>query len=194
MGILDRDEVAAVSITDDRHPDRYDWPDLEAAEHYAELALTYYMKYFEMVKEKLSIASEATQVTGKAAENGSQLDYYAIEWDRILKKYIENGAAEEDLSQIENILVTIPWAIKENYDSLIAQSEKIKKIMEELSSEDYKEALQAVQDIQSRPNPLSGLIPEEYTEEEKRLSNHIQNEEMKIAKESEAFKIILPKE
>lgn len=178
----------------ERHPDGYNWPELEKADYHADLALTYYIKFFDMVLEKIAIARQATEASDVDSAN-----HYVSEWDRILKNYVRNGATEEDLAKIEEILSTVPASIRTNYETMVAESEKVRDLMEDLSRKEYREAIRLAEEVQSLPNPMSGLTPEEYAEEEKRLSaarldKSPPNTETETARKPDAFKIVIPKD
>lgn len=136
-----------------------DLPDHDTAHEIMEVAFEHYFMHTEAVMKKLSHAKDATDLGLKEI---SKVKSYGDVWDEILEKFTMAGLSEDGLKHIESILGTMPKVIDDIYESLVTADAELQELEKELSSDRYKEALDQINEIQSQPNQMSGLGPEEY--------------------------------
>ncbi len=166
---------AAAGYTDTTHPDQYDWPEQDQVQQSLELVLEHFLKHTKVVRQKLEIAKEATAQSIEDIEKVCQAyDFddnmpvlknvrsYENMWDDILDKFQKHGTSADELHKIEDILTTIPTTIKIHYESLLSQNKRLEEAIEALNGPEYEHAFALANEIQSRPNPMSGLTAEEY--------------------------------
>lgn len=141
--------------------------------------LEYYIKHHDVVLKKLDHARDATKksineidVVSKASildvpdEQKQEIQAYDDMWMQIIEHFRDSGVSEDELIKIEEILTKIPRLIKKYYDLLVEQDHVLQKLMEELKSDEYQEALEITENIQSRTDSLSGLSPHEFDSKE----------------------------
>jgi len=141
----------------------------EKAEELVGYALEHYLKHRDAVMKKLGHAHTATSKSIKDIDEsdvGSKDRDVCIAYDGmwldIIEKFKESGVSEDDLSKVDHILTRIPALIKNYYDAFVAQDKALQALLQGLESPEYKQALQAVKTIQSEPDMLSGLDPDEF--------------------------------
>jgi hypothetical protein len=149
-------------------------PEGDRAHELMSLVLEHYIKHHEVVFKKLHIAQEATvkslqelekMAPGLQSKSGNTIDdirKYEHMWGAIIEMFKAHGATEDDLERIEHVLLAIPRAIKQHYDAIIEQDKALQKLIASLNTDEYKKAVAIINEVQSRPNPMSGLGPEEY--------------------------------
>lgn len=150
------------------------WPDPDMANDLMAVVLEHYIRHHEVVFKKLHVAQEATvksieelenmssSLRSKSGHNIEDIRKYDHMWSAIIEMFKAHGATEDDLDRIEQVLLTIPRAIKQHYDMMVAQDQALQALIASLDTEEYKKAVKIINEVQSRPNPMSGLGPEEY--------------------------------
>lgn len=136
--------------------------------------LEHYVKHSEVVLKKLGHAQTATHKSINEIESKSdapadkppselkQMYAYDQMWDKVISQFRVSGLTEDELSQIERVLDRIPRMIKKYYDLLVEQDKILQELMRDLESVEYKKAMELVKRIQSQPDLLSGLAPDEF--------------------------------
>jgi len=150
----------------------YDLPDAKEADRLMDCAFEYYLKHYQVVQKKIVHARTATQQSMEEYEHtqGNSKDSKEFQdmekcdslWHMITELFKNAGVAEDDLTKIESILLTIPRTIKQYYDTLIEQDKPLLLLVKELAAEKYKKACEIIENIQKRPNEMSGLDSKEY--------------------------------
>lgn len=136
-----------------------DLPDHDTAHEIMEVAFEHYFMHTEAVLKRLGYAKDATN---QSLEGLLKVKSYRGVWDEILGKFIEAGLSEDGLQRIELVLGNMPKMIDEIYTTLVEADRELASLEEELGSEKYRQALEQIEEIQSQPNQMSGLGPEEY--------------------------------
>ena len=167
------------TVPDADSPESGDYPDAEMSHVLMEHVFEHYLKHHSVVLRKLVHAQDATlksiqeieelrkQIKADEAHHEFQtVKKYEKMWKQIIELFENSGLSEAEVQKVEDMLVTIPKVIKRYYEVLIQQDKVLHELIEELNSEKYKVALAAVKKIQSRPNLMTGLGPEEYEETE----------------------------
>ena len=128
------------------------------------VVLNHYVHHHELVLKKLNAAQKATllSVSADKKENKEELIRLEKLWADILEIYGQCGISEEELFTVENILESIPGDIKERYREIIASDETIQVLIEKMNRREYEKAKHLIESIQSTPNPMSGLMPDDY--------------------------------
>lgn len=134
-------------------------PDQETAHEMMEIAFEHYFMHTEAVLKRLAHAKNATQ---QSLDGLMKVQAYGNVWDEILDKFMAAGLSEDGLQRIELLLGGMPKVIDDVYSSLVQADRELVTLEEELDSARYKDALERIEEIQSRPNEMSGLGPEEY--------------------------------
>lgn len=164
-----------------------DLPSPAVSDEIMSYALDHYLKYHEVVMKKLCHAREATKhslheinalckrlrIDG-TSEELEDVKKYDEMWRDIIHLFSNCGASETELELIENVLVDVPETIRRHYEVLLQQDQMLAALIEEISNSKYRDALDAIKKIQSRPNPMSGMTPEEYDEVVELVSNDAQ--------------------
>jgi hypothetical protein len=75
------------------------------------------------------------------------------------------GITEDELFEIENILKTLPDSIRVHFERLVKLDQMLQKLILTLEKMDYAGAMEKINTIQSRPNPMSGLSRNDYESE-----------------------------
>ncbi len=150
------------------------YPEPDTAHDLMQLVLEHYVVHHQVVFKKLHHAQTATIQSIQELENMSaalqatsghsveDIRKYDHMWSAIIEMFKAHGATEDDLERIEDVLLTIPRAIKKHYDIIMEQDKALQKLISGLNTEEYKKACMIINEVQSRPNPMSGLGPEEY--------------------------------
>ncbi len=150
----------------------------EKAHELMACVMDHYVKHHKVVLKKLGHAHSATlksieeiddicvrySIRPDSAEF-QEVRRYDKMWEEIIALFRQKGASEEDLLKIDEILTGIPQAIKHYYDLLVAQDRALKKLIAQLDFDRYREACTAIAQIQGGPNIMSGLLPQQYGEE-----------------------------
>lgn len=149
-----------------------DAPGPEISDELMQPLLDYYVKLHEVVQKKLGHAKTATQhgLEKFTADDGSDLPQKLAEldqlWNEILEMFREAGLSTQDLEEIEKTLMLIPNAIRAHYEDLIERDRALRALIDEITSRDYLEAYEHARRItkklQSAPNLMSGLKPDDY--------------------------------
>ena len=147
----------------------------EASSDLMEAVLSHYVNHHKVVLQKLRHAKMATlqgmeEIKGmldsakEVSDNEAfrEIQKYDETWDQVIARFRESGVGEDELKAIENMLLSIPHAIKKYYDTLVKNDALISALLAELDIEKYEKACELVREVQERPNPMSGLGPEEY--------------------------------
>lgn len=157
-----------------------DLPDAETGQRLMELVLDHYVKHHGVVLRKLIHAQTATiqsleEIDGATAKQEESLTdslrelhvvkRYEEMWAEILDLFRSCCLSEPELQKIENLLVTVPKIIRKYYELLVQQDKVLQALIEELQAEKYKRAFAAVDQVQARPNPMTGLTSEIYDDE-----------------------------
>ncbi|MEM6780561.1 MAG: hypothetical protein AAF569_01720 [Pseudomonadota bacterium] len=171
----DSSVIPLSSQAGDIHPDNYDWPDHNLAHKSLELVLSHFIQHTEIVQKKLEIAKQATAQGIEDIQKVCEVyDFdenmpvlknvqnYETIWDDILTQFEKGGLSSDELSNVEDILKRIPETIRIHYEIMVSQNEKLTAMIELLNRPEYKEAFDLTQKVQDRPNPMSGLLPDEY--------------------------------
>ena len=153
----------------------YSFPMPEEADELLDTVLEHYVKHHEVVLRKLEHAQSATaqgiqeiKTIGntpkeqKAENSAVELERYDELWDSIIEMFRSSGISEEELSQIEQVLTMTPKIIRKYYELLTQQDKILQELIVEMNSEKYTQALNVVNKVQSQPNPMTMLPPEEY--------------------------------
>lgn len=152
----------------DRTPphDDMDWPDQHTAHDLLKLVFEHYNLHHEIVMKKLGHAQKATALSGEDAPQDKRADLagYNSAWIQIIDLFKTCGITEEELFEIENILSTLPDTIRVHFERLVKLDQMLQKLMLTLEKMDYYGAMEKINAIQSRPNPMSGLSREDYNE------------------------------
>lgn len=150
------------------------YPDPDQAHDLMHLVLEHYVTHHQVVFKKLHHAQNATtksinelenmsaSLQAKAGHSVEDIRKYDHMWGAIIEMFKAHGATEDDLERIEQVLLTIPRAIKRHYDMMVEQDKALQTLIKSLDTEEYRRACKVINDVQSRPNPMSGLGPEEY--------------------------------
>lgn len=138
-------------------------------------ALEHYIKHYDAVLRKLEHAKSATQKSmddvqkeknpGAAQGGYAELDEikaYGDMWGKVISLFRDAGVSEDELVRIESILGGMPKLIKKYYDILLLQDAVLQSLLRELESEKYRQALEVVSRIQSKPDAMSGLDAREF--------------------------------
>lgn len=128
------------------------------------IVLSYYLKHHDLVLRKLKHAQTATKESLKIIEAADKKHTQSLEhlWADILNLFEKFAPSEDELFQIEALLGKMPKTTKELYDKLVENDKAIQVLIEQMSTDTYLEAVKTITKIQSKPNPMSGLGPEEY--------------------------------
>lgn len=150
------------------------YPDADKAHELMHLVLEHYVTHHKVVFQKLEHAQKATiqsikelesmsaSLQAKAGHSVEDIRKYDQMWGAIIEMFKAHGATEDDLERIEQVLLTIPRAIKHHYEILVAQDKALQTLMKSLDTEEYRRAVMLINEVQGRPNPMTGLGPEEY--------------------------------
>lgn len=189
--------AAADSYEKSGHPDEYSWPEPAEIQKSLELVLEHFLQHTKIVRKKLEIAKEATAQGIEDIEKVCQAyDFddsmpvlknvrsYESMWDEILEKFQKHGTSADELHKIEDILMTIPTTIKTHYESLLSQNKRLEEAIDALNGAAYQEAFALAHEIQSRPNPMSGLTAEDYE------ALNLEKGEVEIPSKPQSFKIV----
>ncbi len=178
---LQHDEIetlvkeSAKNITQDK-PDApaEEWPDEEEADNLTDMLLDHYLHHHEIVFMKFKIAQKATKecinqvrkISDKVKDcdnsNIHEFKDFDQMWEEIIQAFVDGGLSEDDIFKVENLVTTMPADIKEHYDALSIQEKSFLSLVEGLNTAAYKKAKEKVVKLQSQPNPLHGLTPEDY--------------------------------
>lgn len=134
-------------------------PDHDTAHEIMEVAFEHYFMHTEAVLKRLAHAKNATQ---QSLDGLMKVQAYGNVWDEILDKFMAAGLSEDGLQRIELLLGGMPKMIDDVYSTLVQADRELVSLEEELESARYRDALEQIEEIQSRPNQMSGLGPEEY--------------------------------
>ena len=165
-------------------------------------------KLHKIVKKKLGHARDATQkhldkisasddqksVSGRSAEKYEQL----LKDLASLIEYISNsGSSTEEIEKIDSAIEGIPKAVKGVYDVLVSMDKELVALIDEISSENYKNAYIKAQEItckiQSGKDLLSGLSPHDEFKGKRTNTPKITQEEPPAKKEDmEMGYVVLP--
>ncbi len=161
--------------------------DHEKADELMGFALEYYMKRRDVVLKKLTHAQNATQrsIDELDASNDDskpdappeklrEIHAYDKMWEQIIAMFKTAGMSDSDLTDVEETLSKIPNLIKRYYDLLVEQDKVLQALIQEIHSDEYKNALALVQKIQAKPDLMSGLDPQEFDLDEFREAFVIQ--------------------
>lgn len=176
----------------------FNFPPPEQADMLMDLVLDHYIKHHAVVLKKLEHAQSATTqglqevksfVEGMAnithtphsetPHSEDELQKYDALWDSIISIFRQSGISEDELTQIEQILLTTPKIIRKYYEVLTEQDKALQRLIEELNAPAYEQAMKVVSRVQAHPNPMTMLTPDEYDDYEPAESSKVQ-----------AFKII----
>jgi hypothetical protein len=138
--------------------------------------MEHYVRHHEVVLRKLNHAHKATldsirEIEEMMAELNdasahvselAEVRKYDSLWITIIDMFRQAGVSETELGKIEGVLGGIPRAIKTHYDALVAQDKVLLKMIEDLGAEKYRRAFEMIRQVQSKPNPMTGLSPYEY--------------------------------
>lgn len=150
------------------------FPDADQAHELMHLVLEHYVTHHQVVFKKLEHAQNATvksikelegmsaSLQAKAGHSVEDIRKYDHMWAAIIQMFKAHGATEDDLERIEQVLLTIPRAIKRHYDMMVEQDKALQKLIASLDTEEYRKACMIINEVQGRPNPMTGLGPEEY--------------------------------
>lgn len=201
---IDSGNVFSISLSDQIHPDNYDWPSADAVQSSLELVLDHFVKHSKVVQQKLEIAKEATAQGIEDLEKiCDAYDFdenmpvlrnvksYESMWDEILERFEERGVTEEELHKIEHILLRIPNTIKIHYESLITDNKRLEETIRALESDEYQDAFKLVQEIQQRPNPMSNMSPDDYDRELEEAKQKTARDKSELIAAEQSFKIII---
>ncbi len=127
--------------------------------------LDHYLKHHELVLKKLLLVQKATQISieklTRLASGASPEEFDTI-WDETIEMFKNCGVSEEELFAIEDVLVTIPKAIKDPYQTMIDEDDSVQALLKQINRQEYEKAMVAIKKVQSKTNPMSGLGPDEY--------------------------------
>lgn len=138
--------------------------------------MEHYIRHHEVVLRKLNHAHKATldsiqeieqmmaaldDATAHRHELAEVRKYDGL-WITIIDMFRQAGVSETELGKIEGVLGGIPRAIKTHYDALVAQDKVLLKMIDDLGAEKYRRAFALIREVQSKPNPMTGLSPHEY--------------------------------
>ena len=153
----------------DMDPDQLEWPERGEADDLMRLVFKHYHLHHAVVLKKLGHAKDATSIgLETAAEKESEkLEAYEGTWSDIIKMFAKCGIAEEEMFEIEKILGTLPANIRSHFERLITMDQMLQRMMKTMEKMDYETAIQKIDTIQNRTNPMSGLDRETYEEEAK---------------------------
>ncbi len=140
-----------------------------------EIVFDHYVKHHKVVLTKLGHAQSATAQSIQEinnlreqfeleddTKNFSELQKYDAVWETIIQMFRRSGVSEEELAKIENILLTIPKAIRQYYDLLIQQDRMLQALIAELKHERYEKARAEIAKVQNFPDMMSGLPANEF--------------------------------
>ena len=136
----------------------------------------YYSMRRQAINRKLRHAQTATKCSLREITENQQpdndenipeaiaaIDTYDKLWADVIARFSESFMPEGALEKIEEILLALPKMIMKFYKILVTQDTTLQKLLTELLSDKYKRAQEAISAIQSKPCPLSGLGPEEFS-------------------------------
>lgn len=150
------------------------WPDPDTSNDLMQIVLEHFVVHHQVVFKKLHVAQEATiksleelekmseALQAKSSHSVDDIRKYETMWGVIIEMFKSHGATEDDLDRIEQVLIGIPRAIKKHYDVMVAQDQALQSLIKSLDTDEYKKAYRIINEVQSRPNPMSGLGPEDY--------------------------------
>lgn len=161
------------------YSDENNWPQGEEADFMMECLMGNYLMKNEVVRAKLHHARQATRknldklekliddtnpdTAIKELGKAKKLD---VLWTQLVQLLSEIGLAEEDIADIETTITKAPKNIRDCYDILLEQDRNLSNLIYEMESDTFADAHEQARDIrekiQSQPNPMSGLMPEEY--------------------------------
>ena len=151
-------------------------PNAEEDNELVKTLLTHYMQHHESVLKKLHFAQDATaksiaeirEVSEElqALDNASitQFSKFEAMWTEIIDMFVKGGVSEDDIFKIENIVSTMPEHIKEHYNQLTQQDKSFLKLVESMNHDAYRKARTIAIEVQAQPNPLTGMVPDQYRE------------------------------
>ena len=140
------------------------------------LAMEHYLVHHQVVLKKLQHAQTATRQSFQEIERmpdqkrqtaRTEIEKYDAFWKKTIDMFKSSGIAEEGLQQIEKVLTTIPRIIKKFYDALVRADAELLDLMRQIASDKYKKAYSVIYKLQSKPDMMSGLGPEEFEPDHK---------------------------
>ena len=127
-----------------------------------EKVVGHYLDHRQVVLKKLLAAHEATTQSiheikeicqrfglSEKLEPFAEIMRHEHTWEGIIDVFQEAGVTEEELDRIEDVLVSIPRAIRDHYTTLIHQDRELASMINKLNSDEYKNAINKVRHIQS---------------------------------------------
>lgn len=148
--------------------------------------LGHYMQHHETVLQKLRFAQDATNKSIaeirdvgeelKAHDNASIASFSKFEemWNEIIDMFLKGGVSSDDIYKIESLVTNVPEDIKKHYDQLTQQDKSFLKMVESLNHDAYRKARDVAMEVQSKPNLMTGLTPDDY----KQKSAQAEDEDM----------------
>lgn len=145
--------------------------------------MEYYNIHYDVVQKKLDHAQTATHESMKEANDWDMkvIGSYDSAWKEIINMFQTCGMTQEELFEIERILGALPDNIRGHFERLIKMDRMLQTMMMTLKKLNYEEAMKTINQVQSQPNPLTGLGPEEYD---------LRPQATTEAKQVQAFKIM----
>ncbi len=138
--------------------------DAEKANELMTSVLEHYITHHKIVVQKLEHAKNATLKECGVTDTSEYIrDNYIQEWADVIDAFNHSGLAEEVLFKIEQRLEQIPKKIYQAYKELLEEDVELQALMKTLNKDEYLDALAQVREIQSHPDPMSGLGPEEFS-------------------------------
>lgn len=175
MRVAEENKAKSIAYEESADPRNHEWPTEELAEKSLKYALEYFLRHTHAIQQKLEIAKEATALGIADLEKVcAAYDFddgmpvlknvrgYEAMWDDILQRFEKGGLAQDELDKIDETLQRIPEIIKKHYTRLLESHEALQQVLEEIQGEDYQQALALAQDVQAKPNPMSGLTQKDY--------------------------------
>ena len=164
-------------------PDKGEYPEPAEADFIMECMMTRYVMQNRIIKSKLHHVQTATRqrmtevekIVAKEEALAQKLNELKKTkmldglWQQLIDLLQEIGLSEEDIDNIDDAVTSTPSNIRKYYDILVEQDRELSNLIYEMNSENfmsaYTEAREITTKIQSRPNEMSGLGPDEYEPE-----------------------------
>ena len=154
-------------------------PTPQESDHIMECMMTHYIMQNDIIKSKLKHAQSATrqrmaEIEQDTANEQTQKKINALKkvkkldglWDKLIGLLQEIGLSEEDIESIDETVTSTPKTIRKYYDILVEQDRELSNLIHEMESHSFKSAYlqsrKAIQEVQKRPNEMSGLPASEY--------------------------------
>ena len=122
--------------------------------------MQHYDVHHGIVLKKLGHAQDATDISVKEDNSSPQMPSNA--WAEIIEMFEKCGITQEELFEIDGILDMLPPKIAMHFERLIKLDQALQTMMKTMESLNYEDAIKISDAVQSKANPMSGLMADEY--------------------------------